>query len=176
VSDAIYPLDIDLANTFFRFHLLTWRDGDPDRAANFWNIIDINTEPGENLEGVITFASRADRRAFVAWWKAYTARFFATPPLVEFVPRIKPGRISGTFVRHDSGLDQLSYEWATVPMLQPTLARGLIEVLPAWAWIAANCRKPVHWMSGGWLFADPTEAAKFVLFGNTLKPSTEEPK
>jgi hypothetical protein len=166
-KDAIYPFALDLAVYASRFHLLTWRESDPDRIKNFWQIIEINPPMVQsyNIERRLTFLNRADRTEFKRWWTTYTNRFFGgITPFHDFLPYIKPGKVNGVFIEHKTMLDHLPYDYAINPTIVSNLCRGLIEALPAWAWISAHCRKPVYRVSGGWLFTSGAEAAKFVMF------------
>ncbi|CAM6054524.1 unnamed protein product [Sphagnum tenellum] len=179
VQDAVYPLDIDIDNAFMRFHLLVWRESGDERKTNFWSLIDISNHVSEIINGTgmnqpvagnrLIFLSRKARREFISWWTTYTTRFFGgIAPVDIFLPKIRPGPVSGSFVEHQTPLDHLPY-YNNNPTLVSDLIRGLNETLPSWAWISTNCRKPVYRIAGGWLFSSSAEAAKYVLFNPMIK-------
>ena len=159
IPDAIFPSN--LIGGALRFHLLVWRHGNSDINEQFWNIIDL----GSPFSNTVEFRSRKFRRNFQNWWIKYTNIFFGgIPPVNDFLPKLKPGRISGTFVEQPNSLDTIAYNQPFSILNAHNMIKGLMEALPSWTWIAANCKKSVFRQSGGWLFVNGMEAAKFILF------------
>jgi hypothetical protein len=163
VPDVTYPLDFDVGSSQIRFHLLTWRYSQGHGTPACWRSIEMTTQASsDNLlqGGRLSFHARRDRLAFLRWWQRYSRRFYAgVEPCGVFLPALRPGRVNGSFVAHPTGLDSVctGFDHAT----------GLMQTLPAWAWIVRECRRPVFRLTGGWLFASAVEAAKFVLFAPT---------
>jgi len=174
VQDAVYPYNIDIASPYVQFHLIVWRQIEEIRQ-NFWNIVNLPTATFEydalpnHVNGRLTFRSRKYRRDFSNWWTTYSNRFYdGIPPVDRFLPRIRPGKISGVFVEQRTMLDQLPYDYDMSAILIHNLTLGLLEALPAWSWIVQNCKRPVCHHSGGWFFTNAAEGAKFTLF-NPIK-------
>jgi len=163
VPDAIYPVDLDLGLPAIRYHLMIYRHSDPDRSKNFWNLVRISQSPS-NLEGKISFVSRAYRQEFLRWWKKYVNRFFSgVQPVDVYLPKLKTGAIAGIFIEHQTMLDHVPYN-QVANVYNSNMIRGLMETIPAWSWIAGNCRHPVCRTQGGWIFSNGAEGAKFLLF------------
>lgn len=160
VPAVTYPLALDLGSSQMRFHLLTWRHSAFADAASWWRTVEVTVPAATDYSsqaGRLAFYSKRDRRAFQLWWQSYRDRLFAgQPPQTGFLPSLRAGRINGSFVAQPATLDNGDPQWPNIGTL--------LEVLPAWAWIAGECRRPVFRINGGWLFASATEAAKFVLF------------
>ena len=169
-SDVLYQTDINIQSIATLFELAVWKESQPDSPTTPWNDIcnPYSTQSGFRF-GWLTFRNKPSRNKFLRWKTKYSRWFSATNGRTDgFLPILPPGKFSGAFVEQKSDLDRLgerylvdliySYDFTSDP------CHGLIELLPAWGWIVANCRRPVYWKTGGWLFSSHADAAKFTLF------------
>jgi hypothetical protein len=170
LCDALYPFDLDMSSVHVIFHLLTWKYSEHPED-NIWNIIDCFYDDRTiSICGKLMFKSKLERHNFANWWRSYTAKFFNNNSATEhFLPHLQEGKIQGTFIKNENVNIDSNYQTSYNSHSVNGYSSGLFDILPAWSWIARNCRKPVFRYFGGWVFSGENDAVNFKLFSPHIK-------